>query len=135
MDNILAYIWQLPQCLVGLALKPFYKCVVKFKYGYDYRVMVYGVRRLNGGISLGNYIFIHATKAKHISRIGLSHELGHTYQSRKWGWLYLPVVGLTSLVRAAFNLYKRGHYYDSFPEKQADEYGKVKRNAQGGRYF
>ena len=37
--------------------------------------------------------------ARHYTGKMLLHEYGHTFDSQLWGWLYLPVVGLPSLVR------------------------------------
>ena len=56
------------------------------------------------GISLSNYINVNI-KGELIGDITdhpmLMHEYGHTFDSRRFGPLYLPVVGLPSLVSAA----------------------------------
>ena len=64
----------------------------------------------------------------------MAHEYGHSVQSRCWGWLYLPVVGLVSDVRCKLHLYKDGEYFEGWPEKQADDLGGVKRDANGKRF-
>ncbi len=69
-------------------------------------------------------------RAKNITRgeqMDVRHEYGHQIQSRKLGWLYFPVVGLWSFVRNTLKLYKKGHYYDSWPEDEADRLGGVSR--------
>ena len=50
------------------------------------------------------------------------------------GPLYLPVVGLWSALRAGLHLYKRGEYYNAFPEDWADRLGGVKKDKYGSRY-
>lgn len=56
-------------------------------------------------------------------------------QSRMLGWLYLPVVGLPSISRAAYALLYREvtgrqwtGYYDGYPENWADRLGGVQRD-------
>jgi hypothetical protein len=67
------------------------------------------------------------------------HEcIGHRKQSKIWGWLYLLVVGLPSVIRNRISFYYKktsdwyygyGKYAKSFawPERQADRFGKVVR--------
>jgi len=64
--------------------------------------------------------------------LGVAHELGHTKQSRLLGPLYLPVVGLPSISRAAYALVHREvtgkqwtGYYEGYPENWADRLGGV----------
>lgn len=85
-------------------------------------------------MSLGNYIvFAHNGYADDDS---IRHEYGHQIQSRRFGPLYLFIVGIPSFFR---NIYDRvAHknwtyeervewYYGGWPEKQADKYGGVHR--------
>ena len=53
------------------------------------------------------------------------HEYGHTVDSQRWGWLYLPVVGLGSLVSQALGLNPRvRHRHEDFwAERRADRLG------------
>ncbi len=111
--------WQLPQNLLGLFIRECYHKTSRYMYrGKHYQYS----DNFSGGISLGEYVIIgdewQATK---------DHEYGHTVQSLRWGWLYLAIPGLVSIVRAGLNLYKPGCYYKSWPEKQADKYGGVDR--------
>ena len=54
------------------------------------------------------------------------HEYGHTVDSQLWGWLYLPVIGLPSLISQALGLSpKARHRHDDFwAERRADRLGK-----------
>lgn len=117
--EVLLYIWQLLQNLLGLLLRTIYK-------GND---SVYNdsiVRRstaMRGGISLGKYIIINQWSTEKT----VKHEYGHTRQSKMLGPLYLFVVGLPSILHAALCSCKRHSYYDVFPENWADKLGGVKR--------
>lgn len=53
------------------------------------------------------------------------HEYGHTVDSQLWGWLYLPVVGVPSLVSQWLALGRSPrHRHESFwPERRADRLG------------
>ena len=55
------------------------------------------------------------------------HEWGHTRQSIRWGWLYLPGPGLCSIcwvgLRRISEKLRRKSYYSVWPENQADKFG------------
>ena len=118
MKELLLYIWQLPQNLVGLLLRAIYK-------GYDSNYEDAIVRRsttMSGGISLGKYIILSNKREKSIR-----HEWGHCIQSKILGWLYLPIVGLWSGLHCAFCKCIKHSYYDIWCEKWADKLGGVQR--------
>lgn len=115
MKNVFLYLWQLPQNLVGLFLKLFYKkdehpC----RTAPDIDITV--SKKFRGGISLGKYIFL-STRINWSSKV--EHEYGHCLQSQMLGPLYLFVVGLPSLLHKW--LYKGDNYYDFYTEKWADK--------------
>ena len=119
MINLISYVWQLPQNLVGLLLRLVYK-------GEDYvfnDVVIRMADRMKGGISLGKYIIV----SKNAREQTMMHEYGHCLQSKKLGWFYLLVVGLPSILHATFCKCKRHSYYDVYPENWADKLGGVKR--------
>ena len=95
MKRTLLYIWQLPQNLVGLLFLLFIKGEVKHTLQ---GITFFYSKRFPGGISLGSYIILGYANEKSIK-----HEYGHSIQSRYIGWLYLLVVGLPSLLHAAFH--------------------------------
>jgi hypothetical protein len=123
MKGILLYIWCLPQNLLGLALRLFYK-------GNDSIYEDAIVRRstkMPGGISLGKYIIVNQWSSKE----DVKHEYGHCIQSKYLGWLYLPAIGILSLVWAGLYGWivkpSVNGYYRFFTEKWADKLGNVKR--------
>jgi hypothetical protein len=111
------YLWQLPQNLVGLLIRLFYKGEVKHKV---VGITFWYCPSFKGGISLGNMVML---GTKHPNSV--KHEYGHSVQSKYLGWLYLIVIGLPSLLWAMF--YKGNNYYSFFTEKWADKLGGVKR--------
>ncbi len=118
MKKVLLYIWQLPQNLLGLLLSKCYK-VTSIEYFRD--VKYFYCSNLKGGISLGKYILLnHECLYEDIM-----HEYGHTLQSKKWGWLYLPVVGLASVYRVCF--IDRSNYFNGWPENEADSNSGIER--------
>lgn len=118
------YLWQLPQNILGLIVIWVTKSK-KIECGNYYKT------ELNIGVSLGSYIII-----GNVTETTLKHEKGHQKQSLYLGWLYLLIVGIPSISR---NIYDRlfhrkwtnderiKWYYSQFPEKQADELGRVER--------
>lgn len=135
MKNFLLYIWQLPQTILGWILLKI--------YGWEYRerkrfpnVHIYFCPKFPNGISLGKYILLNPrfNGEDMNALVTRHHEYGHCIQSQILGWFYLLVVGLWSALRAGLNLYKRGHYYDAYPENWADNLGGVKHDENDDRY-
>lgn len=93
------YLWQLPQVLLGyimlavLRLQGRVRLVLTSENG----VQVWASRKMRGAISLG-MLTIHSPYE--LAPNDIRHELGHTAQSRLLGPLYLPIIGLPSLLHA-----------------------------------
>ena len=120
--KILLYIWQLPQNLIGLLLRAVLKGERRIKVG---EIVVYYLKYFPGGISLGNTIILNST-----DDFSARHEYGHCRQSLILGWLYLPVVGLFSLIHAWLYIYDPSNpngYYRYWTEAWADKLGGVSR--------
>ena len=121
MGNFLLYLWQLPQNLLGLILLLLYKD--KSLHCKIDDTNIYIAKNFSGGISLGKYIIIRKPY-----EVTIHHEYGHHKQSLRYGWLYLLVVGLPSLLG---NIYDRlfgltiEQYYNLPWEKQADKLGGI----------
>ena len=112
MKDILLYVWQLPQNLLGLLLV----AILKPEDVYDFfGSKVYYSHRMRGGISLGRYIIIRSYLLNANAKTEY-HELGHSIQSRILGPLYLLVIGLPS------------SYYSFYTERWADHLGNVERD-------
>lgn len=119
IKDILLFVWQLPQNLLGLLLRFIYD-------GYDTDHVTHIVRRstkMRGGISLGRYVIINQW-AEETTAL---HEYGHCRQSMLLGWLYLPIIGLPSIIWAGMHqlecISKRWSYYSFFTERWADRLG------------
>ena len=132
MKKFLLTVWQFPQIIIGffilLYYKTFYPTFIKEKDTIK-DVTCYYIGGFHGGISLGTYIFLNYKYIYNANNI--KHEYGHCLQSRKLGWLYLPVIGLPSIIWAG--LYGKvirkttNGYYKFYTEKWADKLGGVKR--------
>lgn len=118
--KILLWIWQAPQNIVGLVFRIIYGPVNGLFRGVP--IIVYD--GFPGGISLGRTIIV-----RRCDFDSLKHEYGHTVQSRYLGPLYLFIVGIPSLLWAAwYRKHKRGSYYAFYTEKWADKLGGVDRS-------
>jgi len=129
--KVLLYIWQLPQHLLALLLLLIYKRTLGSTVSYKSST-VYFLNNSAWGISLGQYIIL---SQKYHNLIDIRHEYGHSIQSKRWGILYLLVVGLPSItMNIVSSLTYRtnptfyNNYYKRWPETEADKLGEVTRN-------
>ena len=132
----LSLAWEGPQTALGLAMlgvEAARRRIVKLEVE-DGRLVV---ESTGTGISLGYVVFWSRESSRwhDLDLRNRAHELGHTKQSRLLGPLYLPVVGLPSISRAAYALIYREvtgeqwtGYYDGYPESWADRLGGVARD-------
>ena len=130
IKNIILYLWQLPQNIVGLIILFYNINSMKKVFDDKTNINYYTVKKISDcSISLGNYIIM--DKDVYISDTDLKHEHGHQIQSLILGWFYLIVIGIPSFLG---NLYSRvfkkdNKWYYSQPwEHWADKLGKVDRN-------
>lgn len=120
--NILLWIWQLPQNLLGLIFGLFMKSKELVEdTGY---CKVYKASNMGGGISLGWRAYISRYGALDYDCI--AHEgIGHAKQSRYLGPFYLIVIGLSSLIWAwlygTVIEYTHNGYYKFWTERWADK--------------
>lgn len=133
VSRLFLYLWQLPQNILGLLVILFSrakKYVSLGVVGYD-PITIYKTKRYFG-VSLGNYIILN----EHCNDTDIKHEHGHQIQSRRFGWLYLLVIGLPSaignlwdrLFHNNWTIYRRSRWYYSLPwESGADRLGDVNR--------
>lgn len=120
--EILLWIWQAPQNIVGLVFRLIYGWTAILFRGVDVVVS----SRFPGGISLGRTIVV---KRPYLANTDTwNHEYGHTRQSLYLGPFYLFVVGIPSLLWAWYWTPARGvSYYSFYTEKWADKLGGVVR--------
>ena len=125
--KILRWIWEFPQCLLGILFIGWYNVTYKETFN---GIKIYA-GKFPGGISLGLYILMDETSWKYNRGQIKEHEYGHTRQSLKWGWLYLPTVGLCSVgwnvLRKMSSKLRSKSYYSVWPESEADALGGVNR--------
>lgn len=113
---VLLAVWQLPQYIVALAMWPFLG--KKTKLAERHFNACYMGEKMSGGISLGPIAYVSKASARRPEVI--CHELdGHTVQSKILGPLYLIIIGIPSILNAAFDFTKC--YYDFYPEKWANK--------------
>ena len=122
--NIILYLWQLPQNLIGLLLVQ----ILRPEEAYDMDgCRLYYATRMRGGISLGRYVIVRSWMKDYTGNTE-RHELGHAKQSRMLGWFYLFVIGIPSLLWAAWwNEGRKRDYYSFYTERWADHLGGVNR--------
>ena len=129
------FLWQLPQNIVGAF------CIFKYN-NYDIKfsskgepIEIYYKKWFGSGVSLGDIVILDNKyyKPDRYSKIVMDtirHEHGHQIQSRILGPLYLPIIGLLSLLgNIVFRIFKiKSKYYYKLPwEWWADKLGGVKR--------
>ncbi len=133
--NVLLYVWQLPQNLLGLLLFWWYGrgCNTNKMELWGARWLFSG--KMRGGISLGRYAvlpyhYIRSAEKPYVKKT-MDHEWGHMEQSLYLGWLYLFVIGLPSItwawLHSSFKCFSTVSYYDFYTEKWADRIGGVER--------
>lgn len=126
---ILSFIWQLPQNIVAIVMMPFLGKLKLIKV--DNYCFAFSVTGMAGGISLGNFIFLSEYMGK-IDRY-VAHEMGHVVDSHRFGPLYLIIIGIPSILNAAFNL--TDCYYDFYTEKWANKHAGLGVNEYCRTYF
>lgn len=131
MNKLSQFTWELPQTLVALFIRLFFKNSYYTTYK-DAKVFSWNRQ---GGISLGEYIFIPIDdKSKEQTpyvQDYIKHEYGHTLQSKRLGLIYLLVIGIPSFIWAAcfdnYRLKNNISYYSFYTESWADKLGGVNR--------
>lgn len=126
MKRTLLWIWQAPQNIVGAIVRLAYRRSDAVEETVD-GIRYYYSPAMRGGISLGNTVVLDARYYNDGSQTVEKHEYGHTRQSLYLGPLYLLVIGLPSLIWAAFYSGPASGYYKFYTERWADRLGGVKR--------
>ena len=121
--NLILWLWQAPQNLVGLVLRLLFRGrLVEFRG----RLFRYVPKFPGGGISLGSTVIVRYS-LRQAPKV-YAHEYGHTRQSLFLGPFYLLVIGIPSFLWACYHKRdKRKSYYWFYTERWADRLGGVKR--------
>ena len=120
----LQWTFGLPQNLIGLLFYLFTRSGEKYRY----RNAAVKSWRFGGSMGLGMFIFMGEVPPRDKDYV-LRHEYGHTVQSIILGPLFLPVIGLPSLLWASLPVFRRYRaskkvsYYALYTEKWANRLG------------
>ncbi len=134
----LSILWESPQTALGVAVLGVEAACKRVRNieVEDGRILV---ESRGTGISLGHIVFWcrESNRWHQLDDRNRAHELGHTKQSRLFGPLYLPIIGVPSISRAIYALVYREitgrewtRYYQGYPEKWADRLGGVVRDEE-----
>lgn len=129
------FAWELPQNVLGMLLFAASRGLgaIKSLEVQEGRVVVESTVT---AVSLGSFVFWMKGETRWfvLDEQTRAHEWGHTFQSRMLGPLYLPLVGVPSVMRV---IYAMGYreltgrrwtgYFDGYPEDWADRLGGVRR--------
>ena len=140
--NVIKWVWQLPQNLIGFLLTRKYKykstrCMNKDVANGKW-ISVYYKSFFRSGVSLGDYIILdYWYCGKACSTQIIAHEYGHSKQSLILGWFYLLLIGLPSFISNIWDRLfhkkwtidqREKWYYSRYPENWADKLGGVLRD-------
>jgi len=127
MKNLLMFIWQLPQNIIGFCISIFIKermHISENSSGYIVKVVKWNIE-----LTLGRYIIIGKDRGDQYS-IAIKHNIyGHGKQSKIYGPLYLIIVGIPALVLYLLTVYGTldpAQYHSLWPEDQANEFANIK---------
>ena len=122
--STLKWVWQLPQHLIAvitiIVIDKLLCLDIKRQKDYNGK-RVYETLAIKAGMSLGNYIFL--TRKNTTT---LKHEYGHSKQSEYLGLLYLPIIGIPSLLHnVIYRLFRKmnikWNYYSFYPVAWANK--------------
>jgi len=126
--DLIHYTWCLPQTLLGHIVLLFCKKVEEKEFKLSTVHIIENVF----GVSLGKHILVGHVYNEEKT---IKHEYGHVLQSLMLGPLYLPAIGLPSIIMNVISrfdyVFGKGNfakrYYERWPENWADKLGKVNR--------
>lgn len=109
IKNLLLWIWQLPQNLIGYIWSLFQKKyqdpqkleeikTLPVVQKVDPKIFL---QKNRGSVTFGNYIFIYYLDFDYLETS--EHECGHVIQSKWLGPLYLFVIGIPSILHCCWN--------------------------------
>lgn len=124
--DILYWVWQLPQNLLGVLWKRVKKGSVITEISNEdirsVRAKTY-LMKAGSAVTLGKYVFVSQVYRDQSGTI--KHECGHVKQSKILGPLYLIVIGIPSILHAWLNDYiccdEEKGYSHWYTEKWADK--------------
>jgi hypothetical protein len=115
--------WELPQAILAAVLIIIHRKKITGSGHYKNARILY-IKGFPGGISLGRIILLGSRYSG--NDLSKKHEYGHCRQSTMLGWLYLPLVGLPSILRVLVWRIRKldpKKYYMGYPEDWANRLG------------
>lgn len=119
MKYLLMYLWQLPQNLLGTLYRDLLACKEKVYLVNSTEDFTLYAKDTPGSVTLGRHIFISSRAGSNT----IKHETGHVKQSQILGPLYLPLIGMPSILWAAIHkkIAPKKSYYSFYTEKWANK--------------
>lgn len=119
MKYLLMYLWQLPQNLLGALYRDLLAYKEKVYIVNNTEDFTLYAKDTLGSVTLGRHIFI----SSRASSDTIKHEIGHVKQSQILGPLYLPLIGIPSILWAAVHekIAPNKSYYWFYTEKWANK--------------
>jgi hypothetical protein len=131
MKKVLLFLWQLPQNILALIIILLFIGERKTFDSLDIKYYILNKKKsFNIGVSLGDYILFDYSPSEY----SIKHETGHQVQSRMFGWFYLIIIGIPSIIgniidrlfHKKWNIKKRFEwYYNLLWEKDANRRGGI----------
>jgi hypothetical protein len=133
LRGALLFLWELPQNILGLLVLGLERgagTVKEIRIEHD-RMVIQSTRN---AVSLGYFVFWSEGVNRYfiLDDLTREHEIGHSFQSRLLGPLYLPLVGVPSVLHVLYAMAYREvtgrrwtGYFDTYPESWADRLGGV----------
>ena len=123
-EVVCVYLLEFPQNIIGYTLFKIYTRIYNRPF-YKYQdAYVTHVKGRWGAISLSRFIF---ADDRWFQSEMIKHEYGHTIQSKKLLLLYIPIIGIPSLVWNKFfrkyRIRKQRSYYSFYTESWANKLG------------
>ena len=125
--EIIFWTWCFPQTLLGFISSKIFNGKRREILLEGKSYVIYDSEKIRGGsVSLGKYVILHSAHFDNVNTI--KHEYGHQLQSLIFGWLYMPLMAIPSMIWCLiYGSLKNVSYYSFYTEKFADFLGKVKR--------
>ena len=119
MKYLLMYLWQLPQNLLGALYRDLLAYKEKVYLVNNTEDFTLYAKDTPGSVTLGRHIFISCRAGSDT----IKHEIGHAKQSQILGPLYLPLIGIPSILWAAVHekIAPNKSYYWFYTEKWANK--------------
>lgn len=128
--NVLLFVWQLPQVLLGLVMLAIFRNHKEYTNPYN-GITVWNINAHGafGAACFSTGPFI-VTCNDRVSDNILRHETGHSAQSLRLSWLYHIIISIPSVCLFWYRRLKKkdmDFYYSHFPENWAEKLGKTDR--------